>query len=108
MKLLEATNLDRKSGIPGPKTIFFERFLEPASNLRPQGNRRSLHCANSGRDDNSVVSATVEAATASDRKTYPYNRIVIPTGAPKERRGGTCGFHPAKRLRTLKIHVVYR
>jgi hypothetical protein len=24
--------------------------------------------------------------------TLPLDRIVIPTGAPKERSGGTCGF----------------
>jgi hypothetical protein len=33
MKLLNATNLDRKSGIRGPKTILFECFQTRAQNM---------------------------------------------------------------------------
>jgi hypothetical protein len=33
MKSLNATNLDRKSGIRGPKTKFFERFSFPSRDV---------------------------------------------------------------------------
>jgi rubrerythrin len=41
----------------------------------------------SGRDDNSVV-----PQQAPREILDPSQRIVIPTGAPKERSEGTCGF----------------
>ena len=42
MKLLNATNLDRKSGIRGPKTKFFECFSYPSRKASARGRRVTL------------------------------------------------------------------
>jgi hypothetical protein len=76
MKSLNAINLDRKFGIRGPKTIFFERFRQPTSMSARKETAGPSTALRSGRDDSSVV-----AQQLLPGKLDPCNRIVIPTGA---------------------------
>src|SRR5580704_12981000 len=69
---------------------YFARTAGPSTALR------------SGRDDNSVIPQELALRSHRDdssvsprelqRQYSPRNRFVIPTGAPQERSGGTCGL----------------
>jgi hypothetical protein len=46
MKLLEVTNPDRKFGIRGPKTIFFDRFQMRVKHALPNSRQLEIYRRN--------------------------------------------------------------